>query len=362
MRVLERKSGKINGENMAKMKKSVTMSDIAERLEVSTVTVSKALSGQKGVSEEMREKIKELAEEMGYRMPAGAKSQDARKSLNIGVLISERYLAEYDSFYWRMYREVADRAIQKECFTLFEIINEETESAHILPRIIEEKKADGVIVIGKPGYDYSKFLKEHTDVPLVYLDFYETDGIVDCFISDGFYGTYLLTNYLYEKGHRDIAYVGTLFATESITDRYLGYVKALIEHGIKPREDYLIPDRDVKSGLRSNYGDYDFPQQMPTAFVCNCDFIASLVIKSLTERGYRVPEDVSVVGFDNFLYPSNLTDVPITTYEVDMKEMAKGAINTIIKKINKEPYKKKIHIVEGHLIEKDSVKERKIKE
>lgn len=295
-------------------------------------------------------------------MPAGAKSQAARKSLNIGVLISERYLAEYDSFYWRMYREVADRAIQKECFTLFEIINEETESAHILPRIIEEKKADGVIVIGKPGYDYSKFLKEHTDVPLVYLDFYETDGIVDCFISDGFYGTYLLTNYLYEKGHRDIAYVGTLFATESITDRYLGYVKALIEHGIKPREDYLIPDRDVKSGLRSNYGDYDFPQQMPTAFVCNCDFIASLVIKSLTERGYRVPEDVSVVGFDNFLYPSNLTDVPITTYEVDMKEMAKGAINTIIKKINKEPYKKKIHIVEGHLIEKDSVKERKIKE
>ena len=114
MRALERKSGKINGENMAKMKKSVTMSDIAERLEVSTVTVSKALSGQKGVSEEMREKIKELAEEMGYRMPAGAKSQAARKSLNIGVLISERYLAEYDSFYWRMYREVADRAIQKE--------------------------------------------------------------------------------------------------------------------------------------------------------------------------------------------------------------------------------------------------------
>ena len=68
MRVLERKSGKINGENMAKMKKSVTMSDIAERLEVSTVTVSKALSGQKGVSEEMREKIKELAEEMGVEV------------------------------------------------------------------------------------------------------------------------------------------------------------------------------------------------------------------------------------------------------------------------------------------------------
>lgn len=345
---------------MAKMKKNVTMSDIADRLEISTVTVSKALSDRKGVSEEMRERIKDLAEEMGYKIPASTKNQMAKKSHNIGVLISERYLAAYDSFYWRMYREVADKAIQKECFTLFEIISEEMESGHMLPRILEEKKVDGLIVIGKPGYDYSTYLKEVSDVPLVYLDFYETDDFVDCFISDGFYGTYLLTNYLYNKGHRDIAFVGTLFATESITDRYLGYVKALMEHGIKPREDYLIPDRDLQSGLRSNYTDYDFPAQMPTAFVCNCDFIASLVIKSLIERGYRVPEDISVVGFDNFLYPPSLTDIPITTYEVDMKEMAKGAINTIIKKINKESYKKKIHIVEGQLIEKDSVKERKI--
>ena len=96
MRALERKSGKINGENMAKMKKSVTMSDIAERLEVSTVTVSKALSGQKGVSEEMRVKIKKLAQEMGYRSPSASKIMKTRKSYNIGVLISDRYFDQHD--------------------------------------------------------------------------------------------------------------------------------------------------------------------------------------------------------------------------------------------------------------------------
>ena len=145
-------------------------------------------------------------------------------------------------------------------------------------------------------------------------------------------------------------------------DRYMGYLRAMMEHGCEVRPEWIIDDREKEQGSIDAESYIRLPKELPTAFVCNCDFIASLVIKSLTERGYRVPEDVSVVGFDNFLYPSNLTDVPITTYEVDMKEMAKGAINTIIKKINKEPYKKKIHIVEGHLIEKDSVKERKIKE
>lgn len=344
---------------MAKIKKSVKMADIAARLDVSTVTISKALSGQKGVSEEMRDRIIAMAEQMGYKTPSAAREKMNKKSYNIGVLISDRYLANYDSFYLKMYQEVVDRAIQKECFTLFEIVSEDMEENGQMPRLLEENKVDGLVVIGKPGYRYGDYLRENADIPLVFLDFYETDNNVDCFISDGFYGTYMLTNYLIDKGHREIAYVGTLFATESITDRYMGYVKSLLEHGINPKKEYIIEDRDVKSGLRDNYSNYNFPREMPTAFVCNCDFIASLVIKALQEKGLRVPEDISVVGYDNYLYPG-LCDVEITTYEVDIKEMAKGAINALIKKINGESYKKGIHIVEGHMVEKKSVAERKI--
>lgn len=343
---------------MAKMKKAVKMADIAARLKCSTVTVSKALSGQKGVSEEMRTRIKELASEMGYKLPASAQTNSARKSYNIGVVLSGRYLASYDTFYWKMYQEIADRAIQKECFTLFEIINEEMERSRQLPKLLGEHKVDGLIVIGKPGYSYEEFLKQEADLPLIFLDFYEPDGKVDCFVSDGFYGTYMLTNYLLGKGHRAIAYVGTLFSTDSITDRYMGYVKSLLEHGIEVKREYLIEDRDVKSGLRDNYSTMAFPEKMPTAFVCNCDFIASLVIKALQKRGIRVPEDVSVVGYDNYLNPG-LCDVEITTYAVDIKEMANAAIRTLLQKLDGEPYKKGIHIVEGHLVEKSSVAERK---
>ena len=99
------------------MAKAVKLADIAEQVGVSTVTVSKALSGQKGVSEEMREKIKNLAEELGYRSPSETKRQSAEKQYNIGVLIQEVYLDKYDSFYWKMYQEVNKRAVSRGCFT-----------------------------------------------------------------------------------------------------------------------------------------------------------------------------------------------------------------------------------------------------
>ena len=98
------------------MAKAVKLADIAEQVGVSTVTVSKALTGQKGVSEEMREKIKNLAEELGYRSPSETKRQSAEKQYNIGVLIQEVYLDKYDSFYWKMYQEVNKKAVSRKYF------------------------------------------------------------------------------------------------------------------------------------------------------------------------------------------------------------------------------------------------------
>lgn len=93
---------------------------------------------------------------------------------------------------------------------------------------------------------------------------------------------------------------------------------------------------------------------MPTAFVCNCDLAASYLIRKLEGRGYRVPEDFSVVGFDNFLYPG-LCDIGITTYEVDISEMARRAIHKIVRKISNENYTAGVFIVDGHVVIKDSV-------
>lgn len=336
------------------MAKAVKLADIAEKVGVSTVTVSKALSGQKGVSEEMRERIRKLAEELGYKQPSAARRENIKKqSYNIGVLIQESYLDKYDSFYWQMYQQVSTCALSYECFTLMEVVSHRMEEKAEMPKLLKEQKVHGVIVIGKMSAGFLKMLRESGSVPVVYLDFADEEQGTDAVVSDSYYGAYYLTNYLLQQGHTRIAYVGTLLATSSITDRYFGYVKALMEHGIQPRKDWQLDDRDMASGYIEDEL-LRLPEEMPTAFFCNCDLTAGKLIQKLKANGYRVPEDISVAGFDNYIYPG-ICDVRITTYEVDQMAMAKQAVTILVKRLGKEPWRHGTHVVEGRLVIKESV-------
>lgn len=337
------------------MAKAVKLADIAERLGVSAVTVSKALSGQKGVSAEMREKIIRLADELKYKQPSAQQREKTGKSYNIGVLIADRYMDNYDSFYWQMYQLLVTRAADRGCFTLMEVIGAKVEEQRILPRLVQEKRVDGVIVIGRLAGGYLDFLREKAEVPLVFMDFSNERQDVDAVISDSFYGAYCLTNYLFDMGHTKIGFVGTLLVTGSITDRYLGYLRSLMEHGQQIRRDWVIDDRDRQTGELYRSGGLKLPEEMPTAFLCNCDLTASILIRTLKERGLCVPEDVSVAGYDNYLIPG-LCDVALTTYEVDMKEMARRTLRILMKKMNGENCRNGISIVEGHMVIGESVK------
>lgn len=336
------------------MAKTVKLADIAEKVGVSTVTVSKALSGQKGVSEEMREKIKQLADELGYRSPSENKRQTTEKQYNIGVIIQEVYLDKYDSFYLTMYQELNKRAVARGCFTLLESMSRESVLSNVMPLLVQEKKVDGLIVVGDMTQTYMEYLEEKAGIPVVCMDFYNDTINLDTVISNSFYGTYALTNYLFQMGHEKIAYVGTVGTTNSITDRYLGYAKSLLEHHIEVRKDYVIDDRDTKTGRMDLDKYYQLPEDMPSAFVCNCDLAASYLIRKLRANGYRVPEDISVVGFDNYLFPG-LCDIGITTYEVNIGEMARRVVHKIVRKIANENYTAGVFIVDGHMVIKDSV-------
>jgi len=333
------------------MAKTVKMSDIAERLNVSTVTVSKALSDQKGVSEDMRNKIKKLAMELGYQKPI-AKQEDKSRSFNVGVIVPEDYIEKYQTFYWEMYQEINMAAVKNNSFVMLEVLSASDEKAGIPPKLLKENKIDGLVVLGGLRSEYLKMIKEHYATPTVYLDFYDRNIKEDCVISNSFYGTYTLTNYLFEKGHTNIGFVGTVLATKSITDRYLGYMKSMMEHGRPIREDWVLDDRDSE---RHNFQRFLFPEEMPTAFVCNCDTIASWIIRELNQKGYRVPEDISVVGFDDFLYPG-LCNVPMTTYAVNMTKMAETAVKLLAKKMTGGETSEGMHLIEGRFIERKSVR------
>jgi len=333
------------------MAKTVKMSDIAAKLNISTVTVSKALSDQKGVSEEMRNKIKQLALEMGYQKPV-SKPEDRVRSFNVGVIVPEDYIEKYQTFYWEMYQEINMAAVKNNSFVMLEVLNAADEKAGIPPKLLKESKIDGLIVLGGLKSAYLKMIKEHYATPTVYLDFYDRSIKEDCVVSNSFYGTYMLTNYLFDKGHNNIGFVGTVLATKSITDRYLGYMKSLMEHGLPIREDWILDDRDSD---RHNFEKFELPEEMPTAFVCNCDIIASWVIRELEQAGYRVPEDVSIVGFDDFLYPG-LCNVPMTTYAVNMTAMAETGVRLLVKKMTGGETSCGMHLIEGRFIERMSVR------
>lgn len=340
------------------MAKIVKMADIGERLNVSTVTVSKALSGQKGVSEELREKIIKLADEMGYvrRSARGETDDSNRKSYMIGVIVSESYMEENHSFYWKIYQEISIRANARSCFSMLEIISHETEKKGELPRMVTEQKIDGMIIMGPFKVDYARKLNTVIRIPILNLDTLasvEEGG--DCVVSNNLMGGYRMTNYLFQLGHEKIGFVGTRLATSSIDDRYFGYLKSLMEHGIAWREDWVLDDRDYEIGKVDSERWFEFPKEMPTAFFCNSDLSASLLIEKLEKNGYSVPGDVSVVGFDNYV-KDQFGKVGITTYEIDMKEMAKRAVHIICHKIGNSSYSTGIFMLPGKFVERDSAK------
>ena len=338
------------------MAKAVKLEDIAKCIGVSNVTVSKALADKSGVSEEMRKKIKLLAKQMGYVPVSSQKTKVEKGTGNIGVIIPYRFVENNSSFYWALYQNLVTKLQAKGYYAILELIPSEDENNCELPKLLQDEKVDGLVMIGQACGAYSEFIWKNSTVPTMFLDFYDTHMEYDTIITDGFYGMYILTDYLIKMGHKEIAFVGTLLATSSITDRYFGYRKALLEHNIPFNEEWLISDRNI-------HGDdfqINLPEKLPTAFACNSDYTANVVINLLGERGLNVPEDVSVVGFDNYLHP-NLSNLQLTTYEVPMEKMASLCVKTLLRKINQKEYIKGVQIITGEMIVKGTVAQAKEK-
>lgn len=219
--------------------------------------------------------------------------------------------------------------------------------------MVSDHRIDGLIVMGEISRAYLRMLEKEAGMPMIFLDFFAAEFDVDCVISNNFYGMYTATRHLIKKGHKKIAYVGSVKSSNSIADRYFGYLKAMRQYGLEEREEWIIEDRT--SGTMEII-EPKLPKDMPTAFVCNCDQTASVLIHELEGNGYRVPEDVSVVGYDNFVFMP-VCDVAITTYGVDMPEMAKAAAERIISRVkglDKGPGR--LSIISGNLIDGESVR------
>ncbi|MFG6333197.1 MAG: LacI family DNA-binding transcriptional regulator [Lachnospiraceae bacterium] len=339
------------------MAKDVTLADIAAKVGVSTVAVSKALSGKPGVSDELRARIRQVADRMGYKASASEKPAVV-KTGNIGVIVPENYYGYSFSFYGQLYEKVVKALYDNRYYGILELLTKEDENENNIPKVLRDGKVDGLIFMGQMKENYIRKMVAQSEVPVFFLDTYRPSIMLDTVISDGYYGTYLLTDYLIRRGHRKIGFVGNIEATDSIADRFWGYRKALRENDIKFESDWEIPDRS----RYGNIGDRILDRRIgiAEAYVCNCDYAAQVVIQDLEEMGYTVPEDVSVVGFDDFLPIGRGMDKDqITSYSVNMEQMAVTCVHSLIRKIEHQNYIEGVQIVTGKMVEKKTVKDRR---
>ena len=336
-------------------KKQVRLSDIADKLKISTVTVSKALSNKDGVGDELRTQIKELAKEMGYKTKPASDSF-GNTTGNIGVIIPSKFFSPEVSYYWYLFTHLSTELLKRNFFTMMELVSTEDENTGRLPRLLTENKVDGLILLGQVSTAYIQKAATLTD-NFILMDFYTEQPDYDCVVCDDFYNSYLITSYLIEHGHKTLRFVGNFEATTSIRDRFMGFQKGMYEHGFLCNKNDIIPDRD-NTGLLLNkmpLSKTDISGEYPDAFVCNCDLTASKVIAQLTTEGMTVPNDVSVTGYDNFLAPAEKT-VPLTTIGVEPQSLCAMAAELIINKITGKEYIKGRHLATGKIIERDSVK------
>lgn len=199
---------------------------------------------------------------------------------------------------------------------------------------------------------YGQLLTEK--VPFVFIDRYLSEFNVDAVVSDNTQGGYIAVKYLLELGHRKIAFLGEPAAT-SLIDRIEGYKKALLEFGIKPKDEYILFGE--KRGFEAGYSLADkimneFPEV--TAALCANDDIACGLIKAMAERGIKLPEGFSIIGYDNipFLFSPHPS---LTTIEQQKHKMGEKAAEFIIERIEgKYKEKKKIVYLPVKLIKKDS--------
>lgn len=329
------------------MGKKVTMADIAQTLGISVVSVSKGLSGKEGVSEEMRGRILAKAKELGYN-PAGGRRLPSQ-GRSIGILSADRFFDE-NTFYTHLYREILLQCTAHGDFAIMELVAPVCEHTPTLPTIVTEHKVDALIFMGQMDRAYLETVTR-CGLPYLLLDFYDDTLDADCVLSDNLTGGYQLARHLLSQGYRELGFVGSVRATSSNMERYLGLVRALLEAGIVPKPEWLLEDRDE----HGRFIPFRLPEVLPEAFLCSCDEVAFHLVQSLTERGLRVPEDIAVTGYDDYRY-STIGSPTLTTYRVNVSGMAQAAVRLIRRKLAGKPVRFPRNTVPGTLVIRESTK------
>lgn len=333
--------------------KKVSMKDIAERLNISKNAVSLALNGKPGVSESTRDQVLDLARKLNY---AGFTTDDsAYNCRNILVFIPE-YIKDDSFFYNDIYWSIDNYSKSHGYNSVMATISSQMQENMSLPSILTQLNIAGFVLVGIFNENYVKFILKQ-NIKTISVDHYYSNLNMDCIVTANLEGAYTLTKKVIEMGHTKIGFVGSINVTSSIFERWCGYQKALIYSDIKINYEYSITKTSPLGILLHDpdelYDELKRLNELPTAFVCGGDRIAIALLEALKKLGISVPEDISIVGFDDIAL-SSFVSPKLTTMQVKRKELSKVAVNHLLNKSDIDDENVKLSIYPEY-IERESL-------
>jgi LacI family transcriptional regulator len=338
------------------MEKKVSMQDIADRLNISKNSVSQALSGKPGVSEETRRLVEKAAEILGYQYQSGRKQKQAEKNApkNIALIASE-YAFSLKSFFGEIYLSI-EKELRDRGMTLFiESINNDSKKNLILPALLSNHEIDGILILSHISTDYiAKII--NTGIPTVIIDHHSPYLQADSILTNNRFGAYTAVEHLIQLGHRTIAFVGDTDFSPSYQERLEGYLLALKKHGIQAKQEFIFSNAQESQDDINQI--VDTLHTRPTAWFCVNDGHGFLVTSVLQQKGIKVPEEASVCNFDNGQL-SQISSPRITTMDIDLNYFGRKAVEQLCWRI--ENKQEPIHeiLLPTKLIIRESTAERK---
>ncbi len=320
------------------------LEDIARIAGVSKSAVSFAFNGKPGIGPDTRERILKIAKEHGYiPKPRTPSQEQSAKSLtflviaNSGIVLEQYY---QQPFFRELIHYIEERSRSQGYSLLFASIDMETLDRGI-QSIAEEKNTDGFILLGT-NLDETQIagIADKLNSRLVVLDTcFETLPVQFVEINNTM-GAYQAGRYLCELGHRTIGYIASNVRIHNFEDRDKGFTAALRDFGLEVAEKHVFSVAPTilssQEGLKEQFLRYlATGQTLPTALFCECDYIAISAMKTLSELGYLIPEDISVVGFDNITEAVIVTP-ELTTVHVEKESMAQLAVDLMIRTIESD--------------------------
>jgi DNA-binding LacI/PurR family transcriptional regulator len=322
----------------------ITISDIAKALQISAISVSRALSGQAGVSEELRSKIFIKAKEMGYLK--------AKNSSDIKILVLHQKPFIQDSSNYSYMVQGIEKAIQMVgCEYDMEFVDKQHQEKLYLPnKIAKGINFDGIIFIGRFAYNYVEFITAKIKNQVFYTGYspsFDCDSVWYNFNNGG----YKQCEHLIIKGHKEIGFIGNSSIYKN-KEKVLGITSALEDYELPVRDEFFIY---TEENFEEKVTELISRKYKPTAIICQWDYTAIKLIKFLYEKNIKVPNDMSVIGSGNT--EMSLLSIPaLTTLELNIDYACESAVELLLKRISRpdKPYEN--ITINSTLVERDSIK------